>query len=39
MSDYDRRHRIILAKLSEGGTYGEAAMAAMISRQALWKRL
>lgn len=35
----DWRHRIILRKLAEGCTYGEAAAAAGITRQALWKRM
>jgi len=39
MNDFDWRHRIIIAKLSEGGTYGEAATAAMMSRQAVWQRI
>ena len=30
---------MIVRKLAEGGTYGEAATAAGISRQALWKRV
>ena len=35
MTDYDWRHRLILAKLAGGDTYGEAAAAAGISRQAV----
>lgn len=35
----DWRHRLIVRKLAEGCTYGEAATAAGISRQALWKRV
>ena len=36
---WDWRHRIALRKLAEGCTYGEAAAACGISRQALWKRM
>jgi hypothetical protein len=35
----DWRHGIILRRLAEGCTYGEAAAAAGISRQGLWKRM
>ncbi|MCX6877054.1 MAG: hypothetical protein NTW21_25070 [Verrucomicrobia bacterium] len=37
--NHDWRGRIILVKLAEGCTYGEAAAAAGISRQAVWKRM
>ena len=37
--NFDWRHRIILTKLAEGGSYDEAAGAALISRQAVWKRI
>ena len=37
--NFDWRHGIILAKLTEGCTYGEAASVAGISRQAVWKRM
>ncbi|MCX6878711.1 MAG: hypothetical protein NTW21_33595 [Verrucomicrobia bacterium] len=36
---WDWRHRIALCKFAEGSTYGEAAAAAGISRQAVWKRM
>jgi hypothetical protein len=35
----DWRHGIILRRLAEGCTYREAAAAASITRQGLWKRL
>jgi len=37
--NFDWRHRIILAQLAGGGTYGEAATAAGIARQNVWKRM
>ena len=36
---YDWRGNLILSKLAQGHTYGEAAKAAGITRQALWKRM
>jgi len=37
--ELDWRHRLILRRLCEGGTHVEAAAAAGMTRQALWKRM
>ncbi len=37
--NFDWRHRIIIAQLAEGCTYGEAAAAACIARQNVWKHM